>query len=41
LSAGEIVSSGTLTESQPIAAGQSWRAVVEGIELPPLTLHTA
>jgi 2-oxo-3-hexenedioate decarboxylase len=38
LTAGEIVSSGTLTESQPIAAGESWAAVVEGIALPSLTL---
>ena len=41
LAAGELVSSGTLIESQPIAAGQSWTATVDGIDLPPLTLHTA
>lgn len=40
LSAGELVSSGTLTDAQPIAAGESWTAVVDGIELPPLALHT-
>ena len=39
LSAGELVSSGTLTESQPIAAGESWTATVDGIELPSLTLR--
>ena len=40
LSAGELVSSGTLTESQPIVGGQTWKAVVDGIGLPALTLHT-
>ena len=40
LSAGELVSSGTLTESQPIGAGQTWTALVDGIDLAPLTLHT-
>ena len=32
LAAGDLVSSGTLTESQPIAAGQSWRVDVDGID---------
>lgn len=40
LAAGELVSSGTLTESQPIAAGETWTAVVGGLELPSLTVHT-
>jgi 2-keto-4-pentenoate hydratase len=40
LAAGELVSSGTLTESQPMAAGQTWVATVDGIELPSLALHT-
>ena len=40
LSAGELVSSGTLTESQPITVGELWTATVEGIELPSLTLRT-
>jgi 2-oxo-3-hexenedioate decarboxylase len=40
LAAGELVSSGSLTESQPIAAGATWRAELEGIELPALTLRT-
>ena len=39
LTAGELVSSGTLTESRPIAAGESWIAAVEGIELPSLSLR--
>ena len=38
LAAGDLVSSGTLTDSQPIAAGESWRVEVEGIDLKPLTL---
>jgi 2-oxo-3-hexenedioate decarboxylase len=36
--AGDFVSSGTLTESQPIAAGETWRVEVDGIDLAPLTL---
>jgi 2-oxo-3-hexenedioate decarboxylase len=36
--AGDLVSSGTLTESQPIAGGQNWRVEVDGIDLKPLTL---
>jgi 2-oxo-3-hexenedioate decarboxylase len=39
LAAGELVSSGTLTESEPIAAGETWKATVEGIDLPDLTLR--
>ena len=41
LAAGELVSSGTLTESQPIAAGESWTASVAGIGLSPVTLSIA
>ena len=40
LAAGELVSSGTLTESQPIAPGQEWTAMVEGLELPSLEVRT-
>ena len=40
LAAGDLVSSGTLTESQPIAADQSWTATMDGLNLPALTLHT-
>ncbi|MGA8557304.1 MAG: fumarylacetoacetate hydrolase family protein [Candidatus Acidiferrales bacterium] len=39
LSAGEIVSSGTLTAGHPTSAGDVWTAEVEGISLPSLTLH--
>jgi 2-keto-4-pentenoate hydratase len=41
LAAGELISSGTLTTSQPIAAGETWRADVEGIELQSLLLRTS
>jgi 2-keto-4-pentenoate hydratase len=39
LGAGEIVSSGTLTSGHQTAKGDLWRAEVEGISLPPLTLQ--
>lgn len=38
LAAGELVSSGTLTESQPIASGDVWTAAVDGLSLPSLSL---
>ena len=40
LRAGELVSSGTLTESQPIAPGETWTATVEGLDLPALAVRT-
>ena len=39
LAPGELVSSGTLTESQPLGPGETWVAVVDGLALPQLTLH--
>ena len=39
LAGGELVSSGTLTESHPIAPGDTWKAVVDGLGLPDLTLR--
>lgn len=39
LAAGDLVSTGTLTESQPIAQGQTWTATLEGLDLPDLTLR--
>ncbi len=39
LAAGNLVSSGTLTEARPIAAGERWSARVEGIDLPELTVE--
>ena len=38
LSAGEIVSSGTLTAGHPAGKGDVWTVEVEGLPLPPLTL---
>ena len=40
LAAGELVSTGTLTESHPIAPGQTWTATVDGLDVQELTLHT-
>jgi 2-oxo-3-hexenedioate decarboxylase len=37
---GELVSSGTLTDPQPIAPGETWTATADGIELPSVTLVT-
>jgi 2-oxo-3-hexenedioate decarboxylase len=39
LAAGELISSGTLTNSVLIAAGETWRAEVDGLDLPALTLR--
>jgi 2-keto-4-pentenoate hydratase len=39
LSAGEIVSSGTLTAGHPTDRGDLWTVEVEGLSLPPLTLR--
>jgi 2-keto-4-pentenoate hydratase len=39
LSGGEIVSSGTLTAGHATTGGDLWRAEVEGLALPPLTLR--
>ena len=39
LVAGDLISSGTLTESRLIAPGDTWSATVDGLELPDLTLR--
>jgi len=39
LAAGELISSGTLTTSTPIAPGETWSAEVDGIALAGLTLR--
>jgi 2-oxo-3-hexenedioate decarboxylase len=39
LEAGELISTGTLTTPQPVGAGEIWRADVDGIALPSLTLR--
>lgn len=41
LSAGELVSTGTLTVGHPTASGDVWTAEVEGLALPSLTLLLA
>lgn len=40
LKAGDLVSSGTLTEAQLLAPGQTFTAVVEGLNVSPLTVRT-
>jgi 2-oxo-3-hexenedioate decarboxylase len=39
LGAGELISSGTLTESRLIAPGETWTATIDGLDLPSLTLR--
>jgi 2-keto-4-pentenoate hydratase len=39
LAAGDLISTGTLTESTPIEPGATWTAAVEGIDLPSLNLR--
>jgi 2-oxo-3-hexenedioate decarboxylase len=39
LAAGELISSGSLTEAKPIVAGEAWTAVVDGLDVPALTLR--
>jgi 2-keto-4-pentenoate hydratase len=38
LEAGEIISSGTITDATPVAIGEEWTAVVEGLNLPSLSV---
>ena len=38
LVAGEIVTTGTLTDAHPVKAGERWSTVIEGISLPGLSL---
>lgn len=38
LGAGDVISSGTLTDAQPIAPGETFTAVVDGLSVPPLTV---
>lgn len=40
LGPGELVSSGTLTDGQPIAAGETWTASAGGLDLAPVALRT-
>jgi 2-oxo-3-hexenedioate decarboxylase len=36
---GELISTGTLTNAQPIAAGEEWRAELNGLPLPSLRVQ--
>ena len=38
LTAGEIITTGTLTAAMPVRAGETWRTEVDGLALPALTL---
>ncbi len=38
LAAGEVITSGTLTDAMSIAVGETWAAQVEGLALPTLTI---
>ena len=38
LSAGEIISTGTLTDAHPVVAGETWRTAFSGIDLPGLEI---
>jgi 2-oxo-3-hexenedioate decarboxylase len=39
LTAGEIISTGTLTTSRFIAQGETWTAEIAGLDRPPLSVH--
>lgn len=36
--AGEIVTTGTLTMPQPVSPGETWTTVLEGLDLPGLSI---
>ncbi|MDB5082145.1 MAG: hypothetical protein JWP00_4069 [Chloroflexi bacterium] len=38
LEAGEIITSGTLTDATPVAVGEDWAAVTDGLNLPSLSI---
>ena len=40
LADGDLISTGTMTESQPMAAGERWTARLDGLPLRALTLET-
>jgi 2-oxo-3-hexenedioate decarboxylase len=40
LSAGDVITSGALTDGQAIAGGQTWTATVSGLDLPSLSIRT-
>lgn len=41
LAAGEIVSTGTLTDAHPVASGETWSTEIRGLPLQGLTVHFA
>jgi 2-keto-4-pentenoate hydratase len=41
LAAGEVISTGTLTDAHPVAAGETWRTEIGGLPLQGLTVHFA
>jgi 2-oxo-3-hexenedioate decarboxylase len=41
LQQGELISTGTLTNAQPMASGDRWRAEIDGLPLPALDLNVA
>jgi 2-oxo-3-hexenedioate decarboxylase len=41
LEAGELISTGTLTNAQPMAPGDLWRAEIDSLPLPALDLSVA
>jgi len=38
LVAGEVVTTGTLTDAAPVAASETWTTVLDGLDLPPLSV---
>jgi 2-oxo-3-hexenedioate decarboxylase len=41
LLAGEVITTGVLTDAHPVAPGETWRTDIAGLPFPPLTLHFA
>jgi 2-oxo-3-hexenedioate decarboxylase len=41
VAAGIVVTTGTLTDAQPLTAGQRWHTTLTGVPLPGLTLGIA
>ncbi len=39
LTAGEVITSGTLTDAMPIAPGEEWLTEVQGLDLPGLSVN--
>jgi 2-oxo-3-hexenedioate decarboxylase len=39
LAAGEIITTGTLTDAHPVAPGETWRTEIRGVPLPGLEVR--